>query len=80
MEPMRDEDRPGAVCYRVTPELYLGYQRGLIGNVGGVTPDRPAAYRDPGKHMDGHAYLDGDWLLAGEYLARPAADTSAVGD
>jgi thiol-disulfide isomerase/thioredoxin len=72
MEPVRDEDRPGAVCYRVTPELYLGYQRGLIGNVAGVTPDKPAAYRDPGKHIDGHAYLDGDWLLAGEYLARPA--------
>jgi len=72
MDPVRDEDRPGAVCYRVTPELYLGHQRGLIGNVAGVTPDKPAVYRDPGKHLDGHAYLDGDWLLAGEYLARPA--------
>ena len=72
MEPVRDEDRPGAVCYRVTPELYLGYQRGAIGNVAGVSPDAAATYRDPGKHIDGHAYLDGDWLLAGEYLARPA--------
>jgi thiol-disulfide isomerase/thioredoxin len=72
MDPVRDEDRPGAVCYRVTPELYLGYQRGLIGNVAGVTPDRPATYKDPGMHMDGHAYLDGDWILAAEYLARPA--------
>src|SRR5437764_6505651 len=72
MEPVRDEDKPGAVCYRVTPELYLGYQRGLIGNVADVKPDAPATYRDPGKHMDGHAYLQGDWLLAGEYVARPA--------
>ena len=71
MEPVREEDKPGAVCYRVTPELYLGYQRGLIGNVADVKPDAPATYRDPGKHMDGHAYLEGDWLLAGEYLARP---------
>jgi hypothetical protein len=23
-------------------------------------------------HMDGHAYLEGDWLISGEYLARPA--------
>jgi hypothetical protein len=37
-----------------------------------VTPDKPATYRDPGKHIDGHAYLDGDWLLSGEFLARPA--------
>jgi thiol-disulfide isomerase/thioredoxin len=72
MEPVREEDREGAVCYRVTPELYLGYQRGMIANVEGVQPDRASTYRDPGKHMDGHAYLDGDWLLAGEYLARPA--------
>jgi thiol-disulfide isomerase/thioredoxin len=72
MDPMRDEDGPGAVCYRVTPELYLGYQRGAIGNVAGVVPDKPATYRDPGKHIDGHTYLEGDWLLAGEYLARPA--------
>ncbi len=72
MEPVREEDRADAVCYRVTPELYLGYQRGLIGNVAGVTPDAAASYRDPGKHIDGCAYLEGDWLLAGEYLARPA--------
>lgn len=71
-EPVREEDRPGAVCYRVTPELYLGYDRGLVGNVAGLLPDAPSTYSDPGKHMDGHAYLDGDWLLRGEYVARPA--------
>jgi thiol-disulfide isomerase/thioredoxin len=75
MEPVRDEDRPGAVCYRVTPELYLGYQRGMIGNVAGLAPDKAATYRDPGKHIDGTVYLAGDWLLAGEYLARPAGAT-----
>ena len=32
IDPMRDSDRPGAVCYRVTPELYLGYMRGQFGN------------------------------------------------
>jgi len=71
MEPVRDTDAPGAVCYRVTPELYLGYERGRPGNTAGLTPDRPAAYRDPGKHVDGFFYLEGDWLLASEYLARP---------
>jgi thiol-disulfide isomerase/thioredoxin len=71
MEPVRDEDRPGAVCYRVTPELYLGYARGAVGNVK-IEPDRPSRYVDPGKHMDGHAYLDGEWLITAEYLARPA--------
>jgi len=67
MEPMRDEDQPGAVW-----EVYLGYQRGQLGNVAGVVTDKPSTYRDPGKHAAGHPYLDGDWLLAGEYVARPA--------
>jgi thiol-disulfide isomerase/thioredoxin len=71
MEPVREEDQAGAVCYRVSPELYLGYARGNYGNAQ-VTPDRPATYRDPGMHMDGYAYIEGDWLLSGEYAARPA--------
>jgi thiol-disulfide isomerase/thioredoxin len=71
MEPVRDEDRPGAVCYRVTPELYLGYQRGRIGNTAGIVPDRPATYRDLPKHAEGFFFLEGDWLLSGEHVARP---------
>ena len=70
MEPLRDTDRPGAVCYRVTPEVYLGYERGRLGNPA-VEPDRPFTYRDPGKHLEGFAYLEGHWLLAGDHLARP---------
>lgn len=71
MEPVRPEDRPGAVCYRVTPELYLGYQRGAIGNTADIAPDRPSRYRDVGKHAEGFFYLEGDWLLSGEYVSRP---------
>jgi hypothetical protein len=71
MEPMRDEDRPGAACYRVTPELYLGYQRGRIGNTAGIGVDRPATYSNLDKHAEGYFYLEGDWLLTGESAARP---------
>ena len=71
MAPVRAEDAPGAVCFRVTPELYCGYQRGLIGNVVDMQPDRPAQYVDPGRHVEGMIYLDGEWLLGGETLARP---------
>ena len=48
MEPVRDEDAPGAVCYRVTPELYLGYARGNFGNLKDIKPDTVATYTDPG--------------------------------
>ena len=71
MEPVRMEDTPGAVCYRVTPEVYCGYARGLIGNVGPVAPDSPMTYTDPGRHLEGAIYLEGDWMLASESLARP---------
>jgi thiol-disulfide isomerase/thioredoxin len=71
MEPVRDEDKPGAVCYRVTPELYLGYQRGRIGNTAGIAPDTVATYTDLGKHAEGFFFLEGDWLLTAEAAARP---------
>jgi thiol-disulfide isomerase/thioredoxin len=70
MDPVRDEDRAGAVCYRVTPELYAGYARGNYGNAD-IRPDATIPYNDPGKHTDGMMYLDGEWLLTAEYLARP---------
>ena len=71
MEPLRAEDGPGAVCYRVTPELYCGYARGQLGNAGGPLPDQPHRYVDPGKHVEGALYLEGDWLVAAESAARP---------
>jgi thiol-disulfide isomerase/thioredoxin len=71
MEAVRPEDAPGAVCYRVTPELYCGYARGAIGNVGTITPDRPMSFRDPGKHVEGMLYYEGDWLLQAESASRP---------
>ena len=71
MEPLRETDAAGAVCYRVTPELYLGYKQGRIGNVAGIVTDRPATYSDIDKHAEGYFYLEGDWQLTGESSARP---------
>ena len=71
MEPVRDTDRPGAVCYRVTPELYLGYERGRIGNTAGIVIDKPATYRALDKHAEGYFFLEGDWQLMAESVARP---------
>jgi thiol-disulfide isomerase/thioredoxin len=67
MDPIRDTDQPGAVCYRVTPELYLGHARGQFGNPDGVVGDAIHDYRDPGFHAEGLVYLSGKWRVAGEY-------------
>ena len=77
MEPVRDSDRPGAVCYRVTPELYLGHARGNFGNPEAIVRDQPHDYRDPGRHMESTAYLDGRWTVEQE-SARAEAPNAAL--
>jgi thiol-disulfide isomerase/thioredoxin len=66
IEPIRDTDKPGAVCYRVTPELYLGYARGQFGNPAGVIRDQIFEYSDPGHYIEGAAYLTGPWFVCAE--------------
>jgi len=71
MAPVREEDRPGAVCYRVTPELYLGYLRGNIGNPAGFVPKQAMDYQDPDVHAEGFYYLEGPWVVDEECVYRP---------
>lgn len=71
MDAVRDSDAPGAVCYRVTPETYLGHQRGRIGNPSGYQENSAATYRDPGAHAEGYVYLDGEWRADDEYVMKP---------
>jgi len=60
--PFHDTDRPGAVCYRATPEILGGYLRGSVGNVEGLAPESVLEYADPGMYVDGRMYLKGVWL------------------
>lgn len=73
----RGTDAPGAVCYPVTPELYLGYQRGgfagTLGNRPGYTPNQVVAFQDPGKWEDGKVYAHGRWLNHREALISAGA-------
>ena len=66
--PMRDEDRPGAMCYRPSPELYCGTERGNIGNEEGFADEAIAIYIDRGVHEPNKFYLQGAWRARGEYL------------
>ena len=78
MDPLRESERPGAVCYRPTPELFAGYLRGSIGNVEGYVPESVLSYTDPGIYMDGRLYADGDWRSERECF-RMARDTEREG-
>ena len=50
----------------MTPELYLGYARGQFGNPTGVVRDKPFDYSDPGRYVEGAAYLSGRWFVSEE--------------
>lgn len=77
MDPLRDTDQPGAVCHRVTPELYLGHQRGQFGNPHGVIAGQAGDYCDPGVRMEGMVYLDGKWLV-GDESAQALGENSSI--
>jgi hypothetical protein len=68
MEPIRGEDRPGARCYRATPELYLGHRRGKIGNAGAFHEDQITDYSFSGELAEGYFYVSGRWASTSEYM------------
>jgi thiol-disulfide isomerase/thioredoxin len=68
LPPLRPEDRPGAVCYRPSPELYAGYKgggifSGALGNPEGYVTGSVMGYQMPGPfdRPAGRFYLAGFW-------------------
>jgi thiol-disulfide isomerase/thioredoxin len=68
MKPVRETDVPGAVCYRATPETYLGFERGQIANREKFRENEIAEFQDPGKYEDDRFYLDGRWWIGPENI------------
>jgi len=68
MEPIREEDSVGAVCYRATGELYLGHRRGRIGNEGGFKEDQISDYSFTGQTEENFFYASGRWASTAEYF------------
>ena len=93
LPPLRETDRPGAVCYRPTPELYAGYRGGglyggALGDEAGYAPEGPVAYTLPGPFdlEEGYFYLAGFWqarpealVFAGREVGRVVVPYSAAG-
>lgn len=67
MDPLRESDRPGAVCYPPTSEIYLGSRRGRILNEGGyVEAEHRYEYR--GDPMENFFAAHGRFRSTMEYL------------
>jgi thiol-disulfide isomerase/thioredoxin len=69
MELVRATDKPGAHCYPVTPELYMGAGRGRLGNESGFAEDEVKDYKPPRDYVPDLTYLDGPWFASKEFIA-----------
>jgi thiol-disulfide isomerase/thioredoxin len=71
--------KPGAVCYRHTPEMYVANWRGdgVLGNEQGYAVGHAVDYVDPGGHQEGRAYLQGPWLQTGEAMVGAPGSAAA---
>lgn len=75
MSPVRSADRPGAVCYPVTPSVCVGRNCGPLGNAPLSITNEVATYRFPTKRQEGRVYVAGQWSQQETYL-RHAADAA----
>ena len=66
--PIRETDKPGAVCRRTTPETYVGYAQAHVGNPTGEDEDESHTYHAPEKLAPDVLYLDGRWEAHAEYV------------
>jgi thiol-disulfide isomerase/thioredoxin len=78
LEPLRDSDRPGAVCYRPSPELYLGHKRGRLGNASGFQEDQTAEYTHAGEFKDGFFYAQGRWTATGDHMESAGSEEALI--
>ncbi len=65
----------GAVCYPTSPEIYLGFERGTLGNPEGYLTGK-SEYRDPGNHANGKYYLSGTWLTTPQFVQHGRVSTT----
>jgi thiol-disulfide isomerase/thioredoxin len=68
MDVVRPSDRPGARYLPVTPELYLGFSRGRLGNQSGYEENGVKDYQAGDNYLPTHAYLEGPWFAGRESI------------
>jgi thiol-disulfide isomerase/thioredoxin len=79
LPPVRAIDKPGVVCYPITPELYLGRTRGQLGNTEAATTNAVITFHLPSELNEGRIYVSGDWANQSEYM-RHVGDKDDLAD
>jgi thiol-disulfide isomerase/thioredoxin len=82
LAPVREEDRPGAVCHPATREIHLGFHRGKLLAPEGYRPGEEVRHREreEGPAPPGMFAARGRWLHEAEYLEtrEPGAELDLV--
>ena len=76
-KPVRETDKPGAVCYRATPETYVGFYRNHLGNGDENANNKDHTFKLPTKLTKDILYLEGPWTVKREY-AQPSGSGPAT--
>lgn len=66
-ELVRTTDKPGSVCYRPTPETYVGFSRNHPGNKEEIVPNKPMSFILPATLEEDRLYFDGKWMIRSEF-------------
>jgi thiol-disulfide isomerase/thioredoxin len=74
----RKSDKPGSVCYRPTPETYVGFERNHLANKEEAEPHKTTTFTLPTKLEEDRLYLDGKWMISGEYATPVGGALSAL--
>jgi thiol-disulfide isomerase/thioredoxin len=78
---VRNADKPGAVCYRPTPETYLGFERSNYGNLEKYEPRKPTNFTLPTKLIPDRLYLNGQWKIDRQFaVPSGSGDASLIID
>lgn len=75
---VRSSDKPGSVCYRPTPETYIGVERNHIGNQEEAAPDKVTNFTAPAKLEEDKLYFEGSWKVSHEFAAPTGKGSSAL--
>lgn len=66
-EVVRSSDKPGSVCYRVTPETYIGSSRNKAGNTEKISEGSDVNFKPVSKLADDKLYFAGSWKFGKEF-------------
>ncbi|HLK55084.1 MAG TPA: redoxin domain-containing protein [Chthonomonadaceae bacterium] len=84
MAPVRDTDKPGAVCYPTTREMYVGQRGELTSQHGNIYPyeiGQTVTFKDlGGAYEDGKIYAQGPWKMEAESLRHGRTTTDIATD